>query len=99
MPNSSPSEISEFARTLEDATPSRAVRILAGILIVGLVISGFAVVGTSFAISDDQQADSEKDETESSGDAASKNTVIGPDGKPTFEFTNSKKPERSCSSR
>lgn len=82
MPNSSPSEISEFARTLEDATPSRAVGILAGILIVGLVISGFAVVGTSFAISDDQQTDSEKDETESSGDAASKNTVIGPDGKP-----------------
>ncbi len=82
MPNSSPSEISEFARTLEDATPSRAVRILTGILIVGLVISGFAVVGTSFAISDDQQTDSEKDETESSGDAASKNTVIGPDGKP-----------------
>jgi DNA-binding beta-propeller fold protein YncE len=82
MPNSSPSEISEFARTLEDATPSRAVRILTGILIVGLVISGFAVVGTSFAISDDQQTDSEKDETESSGNAASKNTVIGPDGKP-----------------
>ena len=82
MPNSSPSEISEFARTLEEPAPSRAMRILAGVLIVALMISGFAVVGTSFAISDDQQTDNDKDETEPSGDAASKNTVIGPDGKP-----------------
>tara|TARA_R110002072_G_scaffold302999_3_gene491124 strand:+ start:59722 stop:61914 length:2193 start_codon:yes stop_codon:yes gene_type:complete len=76
------SDISQFDRTLEDPTPSRAVRILAGVLIVALMISGFAVVGTSFAISDDQQTDNEKDATESSSDATSKNTVIGPDGKP-----------------
>ena len=82
MPNSSHSDISEVADTLEDPAPSRAVRVFAGVLIVALMISGFAVVGASFAISDDQQTDKEKEDTESSEKPEAKNTVIGPDGKP-----------------
>jgi DNA-binding beta-propeller fold protein YncE len=82
MSTSSHSDLPEVIRTLEDPTPSRATRILVGILIVALMISGFAVVGTSFAISDDQQTDEEKSDTESPEDANTKKPVIGPDGKP-----------------
>lgn len=53
------------------------MKFLIGLLIAALTVSGFAVVGSSFAISDDQQNDSK-----SPDDEKSKNTVIGEDGKP-----------------
>lgn len=81
MPSSSHSDIPEVIRTIDEPDPSSTARILTGILIVALMITGFAVVGTSFAISDDQQTDTEKGDTESTDDATTKNTVIGPDGK------------------
>lgn len=82
MPNSSHSDISDVADTLKDPTRSRTVRVPVGVLIVALIISGFAVVGASFAISADQQTDKVKGDTESSEEPEAKNTVIGPDGKP-----------------
>ncbi len=85
MPTSSHSENSEAVRSVDESAavlPSRAVRILVGILIVALTISGFAVVGASFAISDDQQNENDTDEAKAPDETASKNTVIGPDGKP-----------------
>ena len=82
MPSSSHAEIPEVIRSLTEPGPSRTARILAGILIIALIITGFAVVGTSFAISDDQQTDTEKGNTESPDDATTKKAVIGPDGKP-----------------
>ncbi|MGZ0167805.1 MAG: hypothetical protein ACKVII_28135, partial [Planctomycetales bacterium] len=82
MPSSSNSDIPEVIHALDEPDPSRATQILTGILIVALVITGFAVVGTSFAISDDQQTEEEKVDAESADDAKTKKPVIGTDGKP-----------------
>ncbi|NQV26702.1 MAG: redoxin domain-containing protein [Rhodopirellula sp.] len=85
MPTSPNSDISNVIRSTNetvDSPPSPTARLLVGILIAALTISGFAVVGSSFAISDDQQTDKEKGDAKKSDDAAAKNTVIGPDGKP-----------------
>lgn len=85
MPTSSHSENPEVIRTLDESgtsPPSRTARVVVGILTVALIISGFAVVGSSFAISGDQQAENDADGAKPPDDDVSKNTVIGPDGKP-----------------
>jgi DNA-binding beta-propeller fold protein YncE len=86
MPTSSHSDIPAVLRSTDEPTalPSRTTRILVGVLVVALTISGFAVVGSSFAISDDQQAekDDKKITPKKAEEDAAKNTAIGPDGKP-----------------
>lgn len=88
MPTSSPSEKPTADSSTDashsgpqvDARSSRTATIFVGILVVALTVCGFAVVGTSFAISDDQQAEQTTDDSKTPDDAA--NTVIGKDGKP-----------------
>lgn len=82
MPSSSHSDNPEIIRPLNELGPSRTARILTGILIVALMITGFTVVGTSFAISDDQQTEEAKSDTESPDGEKTKKAVIGTDGQP-----------------
>lgn len=85
MPTSSHSDTPEAVRPLDESNaiqPSRTAQILVGIIVVVLMVFGFAVVGTSFAIGDEKQPDQKTDDAKTPEDAASKNTVIGPDGKP-----------------
>lgn len=88
MPTSSPSEnptadsSTDTSRSCQqiDNRSSQTATVIVGILVVVLTVCGFTVVGTSFAISDDQQTDQTTDDGKTPDDAA--NTVIGKDGKP-----------------
>lgn len=91
MPTPSPSENPPADSTASSSIPSssgyrplnptsRTATLVVGVLVAALTICGFTVVGTSFAISDDQQSDQNSDDSETPEEEA--NTVIGPDGKP-----------------
>ena len=85
MPTSSHLDTSEAVRPLDESDafqPSRTSQILVGIIVVALTVFGFAVVGTSFAIGDEQQTEKKNDAAKAPDETTSKNTVIGPDGKP-----------------
>lgn len=85
MPTSLPSHESLKSVPTESVSgsqPSPMARIFVGLLIAALTVSGFAVVGTSFASSDEQQTEKKDGDTKTPEDAAAKNTVIGPNGKP-----------------
>ena len=63
MPTCSQHDVSPDSSSMESpraTQPTRAVRIVIGLLIVGLTLSGFSAAGFSFAISEDQQAEKEK---------------------------------------
>jgi DNA-binding beta-propeller fold protein YncE len=80
-PASSPVEQPAAAEQMA-ARSSFVTNVIVGLLVAALTVSGFAVVGTSFAISNDQQDENENDASTTPDGGTAKNTVIGSDGKP-----------------